>query len=85
MFLRLIRSYRSARITHPFLTVNIKCKLSSKESYVNLMNLLDERTTSIFKKTGSQGYKKFSVESLETQLFGSELFTEYVSELDSAV
>lgn len=68
-----------------------------KEHYVNLMNLLDEQTTFIFKKAGSQGYKKFSVESLETQPFGSELCIEclvgkcqvsgrqwdYVSELDS--
>jgi len=40
------------------------------------MNLLDEQTTFIFKKTGSQCYKKLPVESLQTQPFGSGLCIE---------
>lgn len=77
MFLRLIRSYRSAEVTDPFDTVHRSsfqgnANSVQKEHSVNSMNLLDEQTTFLFKKTGSEGYKKFSVESLETQPFGSE-------------
>lgn len=79
MFLRLIRSYRSAEITDPFLTVNTGGNANSnqKESCVNLMNFPDEQTTFFFiKKTDWQSYKKVLSGKLGTQPPGSELCIE---------
>lgn len=40
------------------------------------MNLLDEQTTLIFQENRQLSYKKFSMESLGTHPFGSELCAE---------